>query len=100
MGWASKYIETLQKGETVKFRPHGNSMTPRVHNGDLCTVAPIGSKPIERGEVVLCKVNGNQYLHLVLAVGQHGVLIGNNHGHENGWCSFNTVYGRLVLVEP
>lgn len=49
MGWASKYIQALQKGEVVKFRPHGNSMTPKVHNGDLCTVAPIGSKPIERG---------------------------------------------------
>ena len=26
MGWASEYIARLQNGETVQFRPRGNSM--------------------------------------------------------------------------
>lgn len=100
MGWASFHIEALQRGETVKFRPKGNSMTPRVNSGQLCTVAPVRDTPLAKGDVVLCKVNGRQFLHLVLAVNDKQALIGNNHGHTNGWCTLANVYGRLILVEP
>ncbi len=39
MGWASKYIEVLQRGEFVKFRPRGNSMSGKIEGGQLVTVA-------------------------------------------------------------
>lgn len=60
MGWANLWIDKLKKGETVKFRPKGNSMQGRVESGQLCTVEPI--EEIKVGDVVLCKVNGRQYL--------------------------------------
>jgi len=41
MGWATLYIADLKAGLTVKFRPHGNSMRPKVESGQLCTVAPV-----------------------------------------------------------
>jgi hypothetical protein len=41
MGWASHYIEKLRNGETVKFRPRGNSMQPKIESGQLCTVEPL-----------------------------------------------------------
>lgn len=96
MGWASKHIESLLAGETVKFRPHGNSMTPLVKSGQLCTVAPI-TATLEKGDILLCRVNGNQYLHLCTAVQGDRVQISNNHGHVNGWTA--AVYGKLVKVE-
>jgi hypothetical protein len=40
MGWATKYIEQLSRGETVQFRPRGNSMRGKIENGQLVTVAP------------------------------------------------------------
>ncbi len=39
VGWASKYIEVLQRGEFVKFRPRGNSMSGKIEGGQLVTVA-------------------------------------------------------------
>src|SRR5688572_28487795 len=68
MGWATSYIARLQKGETVEFRPRGNSMQGKIESGQLCTVEPIKGGEIRVGDIVLCKVNGQQSLHLVKAV--------------------------------
>lgn len=98
MGWASFHIAALAEGKTVSFRPHGNSMTPRIKSGQLCTVEPVTVENLEAGDVALCKVNGNVYLHLVTAKRDGQVQISNAHGYVNGWTK--TVYGKLVKVEP
>lgn len=98
MGWATGHIAKLQTGETVSFRPRGNSMVPRIKSGELCTVEPVTIEELAVGDVVLCKVQGAEYLHLVKALQDGRVLIGNNKGHINGWT--RVVYGRLVRVEP
>jgi len=98
MGWASFHILALEEGKTVSFRPHGNSMVPRVKSGQLCTVEPATVETIETGDVALCKVNGNVYLHLVSAKRDGQAQISNNSGHVNGWTK--TVYGKLIKVEP
>ena len=101
MSWANTYIEKLKVGETVQFRPRGASMTPRIHSGNLCTVEPIADHALlVPGDIVLCKVNGSQYLHLVKAVDGPRFQIGNNRGRINGWVTANTIYGKLVRVEP
>src|SRR5688572_25728834 len=68
VGWASRYFERLRAGETVSFRPRGNSMTGRIESGQLCTVVPVDTATLKVGDVVLCKVRGNEYLHLVRAI--------------------------------
>lgn len=91
-------IRRLQEGETVQFRPRGDSMTPRIKSGQLVTIEPVEIQDLVKGDVCYCKVNGNIYVHLVSAVGQDGrVQISNNHGRTNGWTS--TVYGILTKVE-
>lgn len=95
-GWADAYIAKLAAGETVQFRPRGDSMSPRIKSGALCTVAPASMPDADVGDVVLCRVNGKQYLHLVTAVQPWRIQISNNKGHVNGWTA--TVYGRLVSV--
>lgn len=67
MGWATVCIDKLKKGETVQFRPRGNSMKGKIDSGQLCTVVPIKAEEVNVGDIVLCKVNGSQYLHLVKA---------------------------------
>lgn len=99
MGWATGHIERLLRGETVSFRPRGSSMTSRIRSGQLCTVAPVAFDEVRQGDVVLCKVRGAQYLHLVSAVRGGQVQISNAHGHVNGWVGPGAVFGRLVSVE-
>ena len=99
MGWATGYIAKLKEGETVSFRPRGNSMQGKIDSGQLCTVELVDSVTIEVGDIVLCKVKGHEYLHLVKAIQGKRFQIGNNKGRINGWITANAIYGRCVSVE-
>ena len=99
MGWASQYIACLKVGETVQFRPRGSSMRGKIESGQLCTVEPVDPATLEVGDIVLCKVNGRQYLHLIKAIQGARFQIGNNRGRINGWVSTNSVFGRCTRVE-
>jgi len=100
MGWASGYIAKLQNGETVSFRPRGDSMAGKVESGQLCTVAPVEPGSLRVGDIVLCKVNGKQYLHLVKAIQGNRFQIGNNRGRVNGWVAAGSIYGKCVRIAP
>lgn len=99
MGWATLYIDKLKQNETVSFRPRGNSMKGKIESGQLCTVKPVKEEELSKGDIVLCKVNGNEYLHLIKAIQGKRFQIGNNIGRINGWITFNSIYGKLVKVE-
>ena len=99
MGWASQYIAKLQKGETVSFRPRGNSMSGKIESGQLCTVEPADSTTIKAGDIVLCKVRGREYLHIVKAIQGPRFQIGNNRGHINGWITAGSIFGRCLRIE-
>lgn len=100
MGWAKHYFEKLRKGETVSFRPRGNSMVGRIKSGQLCTVIPVTAECLPRvDDVVLCRVAGNDYLHLVKAIANNRYQIANNRGRVNGWIGIESVYGVCVKVE-
>ena len=98
MAWATHYIEKLKQGETVSFRPRGNSMQGKIESGNLCTVSPDISS-LEKGDIVLCKVGGNQYLHLISAIQGKKFQISNNKGYVNGWVGIDCIYGKLTNVE-
>jgi phage repressor protein C with HTH and peptisase S24 domain len=83
----------------VVFRPRGNSMVPKINSGDLCTVVPVKDE-IETGSIVLCRVNGQQYLHLVTGRRGDQYQIGNNRGRINGWTPRKNIFGILSRVEP
>jgi hypothetical protein len=98
VSWASKYIEKLLAGETVQFRPRGNSMSGKVESGQLVTVSPLGTREPQVGDVVLCKVNGMQYLHLVKAISGERYQIGNNRGRINGWTARRNIFGICTQI--
>lgn len=103
MGWASGFIAQLQTGKTIQCRPRGNSMMPKIKSGQLCTIVPVGvnglnSDTLTKGDIVLCKVNGKQYLHLISAVQNKRFQISNNHGRVNGWVTNNQIYGKCIEV--
>lgn len=106
MSWAASYIEALQQGRTVSFRPRGHSMRGRVESGQRVTVVPVdAATDLSVGDVVLCHVRGHDYLHLIRATrgkqadAAERWLIGNNGGGINGWIGRNKIFGRLSAVE-
>jgi hypothetical protein len=74
-------------------------MTGKIDSGQLCTVEPIGDAVLDVGDIVLCKVNGREYLHLIKAIQGDRYQIGNNCGRINGWVGRKAIYGRCVKVE-
>jgi hypothetical protein len=99
MGWADGHIARLAQGEVVQFRPRGNSMVGKISSGQLCTVEPLGESVLVVDDIVLCRVKGNQFLHLIRAVQGERFQIGNNRGGINGWITKRQIFGRLVRVE-
>lgn len=102
MGWADNHIKQILNKETIQFRPHGDSMSGKIDDGQLVTVAPITAYPdLIIGDIVLCRVAGSQFLHLIKKIDHQGrrALIGNNKGHENGWTGFDRIYGKVIKVE-
>src|SRR5579885_1681278 len=94
-------LETLlEKGE-VSWKPHGNSMTPKIESGDSVRVKKADPKALRVGDAVYAKVKGNYYLHLLSAIDEskNRYQISNNHGYVNGWVSAENVYGLCVKVK-
>lgn len=98
MGWATSHIQELKNNKTIQFRPRGSSMKGKVESGQLCTVEPINSI-LNVGDIVLCKVNGKEYLHLIKAIQGERFQIANNKGHINGWVGKNCIFGKLIKIE-
>lgn len=99
MGWATLHIAALQQGEPVAFRPHGGSMAGKVNSGQLCSVIPKAGRLLQVNDIVLCSVNGRQFLHLIKAIRGDQFQIGNNRGGINGWIGADQIHGVCVDVK-
>jgi hypothetical protein len=99
-GVLKQIAQRVAEGETVTFRPTGSSMVPLIQNRDEVIVSPVDPARVEVGDIVLTKVAGNVYIHLVKAIepAKRRVQIGNNRGGINGWTGFDRVYGIAVSV--
>jgi len=99
MSWAKFAIEALQQGKTAQIKPRGHSMRGKVNDGEHVTLEPCNPEALKPDDIVLVRVKGRVYLHLIKAVNQGRFLIGNNRGGVNGWVSANSVYGIATKIE-
>jgi len=90
-------IDKLLNGETIIYKAKGTSMSPVIRSMQPVRVEPVELLNCKVGDIVLCKVHGRVYLHFIKAMNEkHGVQIGNNRGHINGWT--RTVYGKVTKI--
>lgn len=76
-------------------------MTPLIRSRQLVRVAPVDAAMLEVGDIVLARVAGTVYLHLVSAIdpGNGRVQISNNRGRINGWTSQAKVFGICTSID-
>lgn len=88
----------LKEGFTITIQGFGQSMTPILKSGQEVICEPVkDDTKLNKKDIVLCKVKGHYYLHLIHAIkNDKEYLIGNTHGHMNGWISKNQIYGKVV----
>lgn len=101
MGVLDAIAARVAAGATVQFRPTGSSMVPLIRSRQSVTVAPVDPTKVQVGDIVLAKVAGTVYLHLVSAVdaGAGRVQISNNRGRVNGWTNHARIYGICTAVD-
>jgi hypothetical protein len=101
MGLLDVMAAKVAAGATVEFRPTGSSMVPLIRSRQLVRVAPVDPMKVETGDIVLARVAGTVYLHLVSAAdpAKARVQISNNRGRVNGWTTHARVYGICVAVD-
>ncbi|MED7947597.1 S26 family signal peptidase [Streptomyces sp. BE20] len=101
MGALDAVAGRVAGGATVSFRPSGSSMVPLIRSRQPVTVAPVDPSKLEVGDIVLARVAGTVYLHLVSALDPAGnrVQISNNRGRVNGWTGHARVFGICVAVD-
>jgi len=101
MGMLDAFAARVAPGTEVRFRPTGSSMIPLIRSRQQVTVAPVDPASLEVGDIVLARVAGTTYLHLVSAVDHANsrVQISNNRGRVNGWTGHARVFGICTEVE-
>ena len=99
MSWAKHAIKQLKNGVPAQIRPRGNSMKPKVNSGDRVTIDPCNTEDLQVDDIVLCRVRGRHYLHLIKAIDSKRFQIGNNRGQINGWIGPNSIFGKATKVE-
>lgn len=101
MGVLDAIAGRVAAGSTVDFRPSGFSMVPLIRSRQLVTVAPVDPTTVDVGDIVLARVAGTVYLHLVSAVDASAgrVQISNNRGRVNGWTNHAKIYGICTAVD-
>lgn len=102
-GWATEALNRLQNGLSAEARPRGHSMTGRISDGDLVTLEPLLSRGLAPSDIVLVRVPGKRYshvvLHMVLAVKDDNFLIGSHQGRLDGWVNRTEIYGVAISHE-
>ena len=94
--------QRLMNGEEGIIVGFGQSMTPKLQSGQPVRVVPVkNDTQLKKGDIVLCKVNGHYYLHLISAIkGIKQYQISNNHKHVNGTINRKNIYGKVVEILP
>jgi signal peptidase I len=97
--------EILEKGNALRFRASGSSMSPFIRNGDVLVIQPIASQAVRRGDVVLCRAgDGRMLAHRVTRLFQQAggtVLVtqGDALFYPDGSIPYDEVLGRVTTVE-
>ena len=91
-------VERLLKGEYLVSREPGNSMIPLIKSREPIILEPKTDwNEFEKGDIAYVKIHGRFYTHLVHGVDKdRGLLIGNNHGHIQGWTKKVFAKGHLI----
>ena len=98
--------EQLKLGKPMIYRSSGWSLYPRVHSNDMCFYDPVMyADEVNENDIVFCQVQpGDRFFAHVVSRkwfqnGEWYFTISNLKGRENGWCSMEHIYGRLIRAE-
>jgi signal peptidase I len=61
-------VDLLRDGKSVRFRAVGRSMYPTIREGDVITVAPIAPDFVQRGDIILYRLECGVVAHRLVRI--------------------------------
>ena len=83
--WATVRPSKLRRSKALSRWTRRNPVDVFPTSRPIRERRPIDPVVFEVGDIVLCKVHGNEYFHIVKAIEGGRFQIGNNRGFTNGW---------------
>ena len=95
--------ETLREFSEVRFVAQGTSMLPAIYPGDCLTIRSFGAIPPRRGDIVLCRRNGEFRIHRIVSILENGpatfyVLRGDSLAHDDPPSAAGDLLGRVTSI--
>ncbi|MBI2859302.1 MAG: signal peptidase I [Chloroflexi bacterium] len=95
----------LRRGSCLRFRAHGNSMSPFIRNGDVILIEPAKPGELRVGDIVFYRRAGGRHVvhRLVGLCGSNGSLVlttkGDNMRFPDAPVSPEEVLGKVIRIE-
>jgi SOS-response transcriptional repressor LexA len=97
-GWATPYIAKLKQDGKVQLKVYGTAMIPLLAPGDQVILRIITNNEVYPGDIVLCRVNGRDYLHKIASVRLDRYQIADNKDFIKGWVTLSGIFGKCVKI--
>lgn len=93
--------EFLADGLSAAIPVTGASMAPFIRSHDVITLAPLGSRPIHRGDIVAFqRPDGRLVVHRVIGLSSSRILTrGDATSGDDGWIDQEKVIGGVEGIE-
>ena len=105
-------LNELSHGRSVQVVPRGNSMYPRIKEGDTIMIAPLLNYVLKKGDIVLCRINHNRFItHQILDINNQQLVtkvktddnditytIANQSGKIDGHVTLDAIYGIVTDI--
>lgn len=59
-------VETLEKGDKLRFKALGGSMTPFIRSGDIITIEPVNHRNIVVGDILFYEADSEFLVHRLI----------------------------------
>ena len=94
--------ELFSRGSQLRFKAHGQSMFPFIHNGDILLIKPQRAAQSNIGDIILCRRPWGAYIvhRLVKKNGLTAIVTrGDNLPNVDGPVTVDEILGRVIQIE-
>ena len=97
--WLKSILNELSQGRRVQLVGRGNSMYPKIKDGETITIDPyIGNNELKVNDIVFVRVGKNYLTHQILKIENDLITISNIKGKIDGIVPLTAIYGIITHI--
>ena len=96
--WLKLILNELSQGRRVQLVGRGNSMYPKIKDGETITITPIDNNELKINDIVFVRIAKKYLTHQILKIENGLMTISNIKGKIDGIVSVSSIYGIVTRV--